>query len=279
MIKTLKHLSYELKVELSELEHIVSHLDSFYYQKEEVKLDSNKQPKIKHGVIQKRILNPSIKRLKIIQKRLVKNILQKLDIPEYAYGGIKQRDNILNAKKHQGKKFIFTTDLKDFFPSISNKKVYEMFISFSFSPTVARILTKLTTYKGRLPQGAPTSPILANLVFIKTGKDLQAFSKEHNLVFTTFVDDLTFSSTKDFKNEAQAILERIVADGYKISHNKTNYKTKLPVVTGLVVKNNNIDLTDALKNKLKATENKTEDQIAGLQRYADRVKAANIRKK
>jgi len=270
MIKTSKHLAFELKVELSEIDHILNNIDSFYYQKETIKKNEKDEPKIKNGVVQKRVLNPSIKRLKIIQKRLQSNILQKLEIPEYAFGAIKGKDNISNAKKHQGKKYIFTTDLTNFFPSISHKQVFEMFVSFDFSPTVARYLTKLTTYKGKLPQGAPTSPIVANLVFVKTGKRLQEFAALNNLTFTSFVDDLTFSSPTDFKEKTQSILDAVIADGFKISHKKTNYKSKLPTVTGIIVKNNNLDLPKKFKDKLK-DKTQTKERLDGLERYHNRV--------
>lgn len=270
MIKTAKHLAYELKVELCEIDHIIQNIDSFYYQKETIKKNDNGEPKVKNGIIQKRVLNPSIKRLKVIQKRLQKNILQNLPIPDYAFGAIKGKDNILNAKRHQGKKYIFTTDLTNFFPSVNHKQVFEMFVSFDFSPTVARLLTKLTTYKGKLPQGAPTSPIVANLVFVKTGRRLQEIARENDLTFTSFVDDLTFSCPTDFKDRIQDILNAVVEDGFKISHKKTNYKTKLPTVTGVIVKNNNLDLPKEFKDKMK-DETQSKERLTGLKRYHDRV--------
>lgn len=270
MIKTKKHLAFELKVDITEIDYIISNIDNFYYQKEIIKYQEDGQPKTKNGIVQKRVLNPSVKRLKVIQKRLQRNILQKLEMPDYAYGAIKGKDNISNAKRHQGKKFIFTTDLTKFFPSVSHKQVFEMFILFDFSPTVARYLTKLTTYKGKLPQGAPTSPIVANLVFVKTGKRLQEFATQNNLTFTSFVDDLTFSCPTDFKDKTQEILNAVVADGFKISHKKTNYKSKLPTVTGVIVKNNNLDLPKEFKTKLK-DETQSKERLDGLKRYYDRV--------
>lgn len=272
MIRTKTHLAFELKVDLGEIDHIVNNIDNFYYQKETIKYNENGDPKTKNGIVQKRVLNPSIRRLKVIQKRLQKNILQQLEMPDYAFGAIKGKDNISNAKKHQGKKYIFTTDLTNFFPSINNNQVFEMFISFDFSPTVARYLTKLTTFKGKLPQGAPTSPIVANLVFVKTGKRLQEFATENNLTFTSFVDDLTFSSPVDFKENAQRILDAIVADGFKISHKKTNYKSKLPTVTGIIVKNNNLDLPRGFQDKIKVAEGQSKERLDGLKRYSERVK-------
>jgi RNA-directed DNA polymerase len=275
MIKTTKHLAYCLKVELQEIESILSDIDKFYYEKIEVKKDKDGQPKIKKGKVQKRVIHPSLRRLKIIQSRILHNILAKLEIPDYAYGGIKGRDNISNAKKHQGNKYNFTTDLKDFFPSIRHNQVYEMFIRYKFSPDVASYLTQLTTYKGKLPQGTPTSPIIANLVFVKTGRKLQEFAKENFITFTSFVDDLTFSAPVDFKSRAQYIINTLIDDGFKISHNKTFYKTKNPVVTGLIVKNNRLDLTGSFKIKLQITEGKTEAQIKGLKLYAKRVNESN----
>lgn len=270
-INTLNHLSFDLKMQLAEIEMIIREIDKFYYTKKEPKKDKNGNIKLKNGVAQIRTLHPSTGRLKVLQKRIKSSLLNRISLPDYAYGGIKGKDNVRNAKVHQGKKFIFTTDLSDFFPSIRNPLVFRMFRSFDYSPTVSRYLTKLTTYKGKLPQGAPTSPLIANLVFVKTGKRLNELAKEHNLTFTTFIDDLTFSSPIDFKEIVPQIIEAIKEDGFRISHKKTSYKTKNPIVTGVVVKNNNLDLSNELKNKLLLTEGRSDAQIKGLKQYANRV--------
>lgn len=242
MIQKLKHLAFILKTSPSELDKVLNHIDCFYYEKATIKEDANGNPKLKHGVVQRRILNPSIKRLKIIQGLAQKNILSRMHLPDYAYGAAKGKDNVRNAKVHQGKKFIFTTDLANFFPSINHKAVHKMFLQNGFSPIAAHYLTRITTYKGRIPQGAPTSSNLANLVFVPTGYELLAFAQQHKLTFTSFIDDLTFSSAKDFKHLIPEILAIIKAGGFAISHKKTNYKTKLPQVTGVVVKNNSLDV-------------------------------------
>jgi RNA-directed DNA polymerase len=264
MINTSKHLAFVLKVRRTELDNIVKNIDRYYFERTVIKFS-------KIGIPKKRILNPSTNRLKIIQKRILNEILSNLEIPDYAYGAVKKRDNIKNAKKHQGKKFKFTTDLKNFFPSISHSQVFEMFRSHNFSPTVSRILTQLTTYKGQLPQGTSTSPHVANLVFAKTGKILQTFSQTNHLTFTSYIDDLTFSSSKDFKDKTQIILDILKTAGYKISHKKTNYKTKNPVVTGIPVYNNRLALPSMLINKLKNTIDLTPDQIRGLHLYAKKI--------
>lgn len=271
MINTTKHLAYTLKVDFKEIQFIIDNIDEFYYTKVKVKLSKNGKPKIKNGKVQNRVINPSTRRLKAIQKRIAKHILQSLEIPNYTFGGVKGKDNISNAKMHQGKRYNFTTDLAKFFPSISHIQVFEMFRTFGFSPSVSRCLTQLTTYKGKIPQGAPTSTMIANLVFIKTGNRLQELAKEFNLTFTSFVDDLTFSSPTDFKDKTHLLITALTEDGFRISHNKTKYKTKNPIVTGIVVKNNALDLPREFKEKLNKTKSYSEKRINGLRNYAKRV--------
>src|SRR5680860_72978 len=153
MINTVKHLSYKLKFDFKEIQSIIRNIDNFYGERIEIKTDKFGNLKLDgQGNKKKRIINPSKKRLKILQKRIHKSILNEIKMPDYAFGAIKRRDNVDNSKKHQGKKYKFTTDLKDFFPSITNEAVFKMFVSQRFSPTVARILTQLTTFKGKIPQ-------------------------------------------------------------------------------------------------------------------------------
>lgn len=278
MINTPKHLAFVLKVDLKEIRSILNDIDKHYREKIIVKTDKFGKPKLdSKGKQKERIINPSINRLKVIQKRIQKNILLKLHMPDYAYGAVKSRDNVSNAKKHQGKKYKFTTDLKDFFPSITNKSVYEMFVGEKLSHEVASLLTKLTTYKGKIPQGAPTSSTLANLVFRKTGDILDNFSKENGLTFTSFVDDMTFSSPNDFKEIVPDILDIITTD-FKISHKKTNY-SRNPNITGLHPMNNHLKLPDSFMEKYRERDEKTPEQKAGILRYKEKIEVVNYGKK
>ena len=121
MINTKQHLAYTLKVDFREIETIINNIDNFYGERIEFKTDKfGKQRFDAKGEPKKRIIHPSRKRLKIIQGRILRNILNRIELPSYAYGAVKGKDNVSNAKKHQGKIYKFTTDLKDFFPSISN---------------------------------------------------------------------------------------------------------------------------------------------------------------
>ena len=232
---------YILRVPEDRVWYIVDHIDTerkregFYGEIRRFKYDAqgNKRKNkpeyvvVNGGEYWSRIINPPKDELKTIQKRINKYLVDNIDLPIYAFGGIKGRDNILNARMHKGQKYIFQTDLRDFFPSVSNKKVYEMFVRNGFSPDVASLLTKLTTYKGHLPQGAPTSTTIANLVFAPTGFAIQEIADREALRFTTFVDDVTISSQIDFKHVVPEILEIIASNGFKVHKGKTSYRTQM----------------------------------------------------
>ncbi|MCA0396760.1 MAG: reverse transcriptase family protein [Bacteroidetes bacterium] len=276
MIKRKKHFLFEIGVDEKALKNIVDNIGDYYYEKVELKFEKDGEtPKLdRHGTQKKRIIHPSVGELKVIQRKILRRILNHLDVGDFAYGAVKKRDNIKNARQHQGRKFIFTTDLKDFFPSIDHKRVYNMFMAYGFSHTIALWLTQLTTYKGKVPQGARTSATIANLVLASTGKKLVELCANLDIKFTSFVDDLTFSSKTDFKEHVPMLVDAIKAAGFKISHEKTNYKTKNPIVTGVVVKNNSLTLTDVLKAKIANKSGKTKKQIDALDRYVGRIKTA-----
>jgi len=282
MITNIKHLCYVLKSNINTIENIIDNIDAYYVSWDKIKTDKDtNQPILVNGEPKVRHLNSTKSDLKKIQKRIYKFLLKEITLPEYAYGGVSKRDNVINAKKHQGNKYIFTTDLKAFFPSISHKDVFLLYLELGFSPTISRILTKLTTYNFQLPQGVPTSTILANLVFRKTGDKILEFAKSNNITFTTFVDDITLSSKKDFKEKIPDILNIIVNDGYAISHQKTFYKTKNPVITGIICQNNKLKLEQTLYKRAtrlklmkeaQPDDNKAIKRHEGLLRYKQKVK-------
>ncbi len=198
-------------------------------------------------------------------------MVENIPLPEYAYGGVKHKDNIRNARFHKGQKFVFQTDLKDFFPFITHKMVYEMFRRNGFSPDVSSLLTKLTTYKGHLPQGAPTSTTIANLIFVPTGTELQAIAEREGLRFTTFVDDVTMSSQSDFKHVVPEIIQTITSHGFKISQGKTTYKSGITEITGVRMLNNSMTVTNKFKNALSKETDMSSARVRGMNNYKERI--------
>jgi RNA-directed DNA polymerase len=278
MLDTFK-LCQILKVKPKELNYLVDNIDMFYYLISNPKLGKDGvQLKDKNGNLRTRDLYPSIALLKNVQRGIYRNVLKRIKLPSYAFGGIERRDNILNAKMHQGSKFFFNTDLRNFYPGISHTQIYQMFASRGFAPQTANILTKLTTYKGMLPQGTPTSPYLANLAFVNAGNELQEFAKLHNLTFTTFVDDITLSGKTDFQPLVNTIIDIITSKGFKISHNKTFYQTSMPKVTNVIVMRDGLRLSDSYKAKVDSFEDKETPQAKGSINYFNRVAKVSTQK-
>lgn len=272
MICTLKHLTYTLKTELATINDILANIDSYYISWSKVKTNKDTGLPLTDadGNHRTRQLNSTKIELKRIQKRILTLLMSHVEIPTYAFGGVPKKDNIKNAKYHQGNKYIFTTDLRSFFPSISHNSVFEVYCNNGYSPTVARILTKLTTYKYQLPQGVPTSTLLALLAFKPTGDKLYDYASQHNLKFSIFVDDITISSKADFKHLVPDILDIIVSDGYKISHNKTHYSTKNPIITGIKCQNHRIKLPQSTYKRISKLP-KDSNSYKGLIMYRKRI--------
>ncbi len=271
MINTTKELCYRLKIKDYELDSIIKNLNRFYYEAKSTKTKYG-GPQIEKGNERKRPLHPSIRRLKQIQEKINQEIFSKLAIPDYAFGSVKGKDNISNAQQHTSGRHFFSVDLKSFFPSINNHMVYDALIDYKFSPDVSRILTRLTTYKGVLPQGTPTSPMLANLVFVSTGQKLVELIGTKPITFTSFLDDFTFSSKADFKFLIPKILRTIKKDGYWFGHKKISYKTKEPEVTGITILNGRLVPHHKILLKQKESNNRQ------LNFYVSRIENASRQK-
>lgn len=272
-VNTKRQLVELLGVSYERIEYITKHIDDFYLpEKREVKTDVTGKPKKnKKGWLQYRILHPSKNELKRIQTTLKNEIFSTFIFPDYVHGAVKGKSNITNARRHQGKKYKFITDLKSFFPSITHKKVYDTLIEVGFYPTMANIITQLTTYKGHLPQGTPTSSYIANLVFLKTENKYIEHCNKNAITYTRFVDDLTFSAQYDFKETTQWILDTIREDGFKISFEKTHYRT-LADITGVASLNNGQDTTNRFKERHQDRTGYTDAKRSGVERYEKRIK-------
>ncbi|MBS1646734.1 MAG: RNA-directed DNA polymerase [Bacteroidetes bacterium] len=161
-----------------------------------------------------------------------------------------------NAKPHTGKKHILNMDLKDFFPSISASRIKSVFASsyFNFSEQIATALALLTTYEGKLPIGAPTSPVISNFVCFQLDADLKNFCETTGLQFTRYADDLTFSSNLLISNETVLdIINLIKKNGFEINEKKLRLKSsnRKQTVTGLTV-NERVNIDRKLLKKVRA---------------------------
>ena len=181
--------------------------------------------------------------LKAMQARIKCLILKRVTYPSYLMGGLSERDYVRNAKVHAGARVLVNEDISRFFPSTSSAVVLDIWrLFFHFPDEVARTLTRLTTRKGELPQGAKTSSYLSNLVFWSMEPGMVAMLRSMGFEYTRYIDDVTISSRTDRSNEELAyvfvpLASMIKRHGlrFRRSKHRLAYAGQRMEVTGLVV--------------------------------------------
>lgn len=188
--------------------------------------------------------------LKVIQWWINDNILSHADFGDVVHGFRAGRSFVSNAKTHHGAKHILNVDIEEFFPSISPEMVEGCFRSFGYGDTGAKLLTALTTYKNSAPTGAPTSPLLGNIVLGPMDKVLEDISSKSGMVYTRYADDLTFSSLEMIDVDFVKVVSEIVAEqGFKLKPKKTRFMGRgdRMEVTGVVI-NDRVNLPRSWRN-------------------------------
>lgn len=184
-----------------------------------------------------RKINEPLLSLKKIQRWILKNILEKSPLHPSAKAFRKGYSLKHNARFHRNQEIVLSLDLKDFFTSIDFKKVLSIFMNLGYYKSVSVLLSKLCTYRDILPQGAPTSPAISNIVFNKVDQDFFKYSRDKNLRYTRYADDLTFSG--DFKvGEVIGYVKYILKkNNFTLNETKINVMRKgmQQKVTGIVV--------------------------------------------
>lgn len=162
-----------------------------------------------------REISAPISAIKTIQRRLSDYIYQHYEVKSCAHGFAKGRDVVSNATRHRNHRWVVNVDLKDFFPSIHFGRVRGAFLAhpFNCSEEAATLLAQICCHQGRLPQGAPTSPIVSNIVCRQLDNRLLDFAKANKLVYTRYADDISFSTNLKEIPEALGQLDAAGAFG------------------------------------------------------------------
>lgn len=158
--------------------------------------------------------------LKTLQGRIYQRLLATLDFPEHMFGGVRKRSALDNARVHRGTGLLVTMDICDCFPNITPFHVYDVWRNLlNCSAEIPSLLTKLTTFEWHLPQGAPTSTALANLVIYALDEPIRDACAVSGVRYSTLVDDLAFSG-----EGARELIELAVgvlhSAGFSIRHRK-----------------------------------------------------------
>ncbi|CAJ1826292.1 MAG: retron St85 family RNA-directed DNA polymerase [Aeromonas veronii] len=194
--------------------------------------------------------------LKAVQAWILRNILDELSCSSYSKGFESGMSILDNAKPHIGSQYVLSVDLQDFFPSVSANKVYGVFSSVGYNKEMCVLLTNLCVFKGGLPQGAPTSPKLANLVCSKLDSRIQGYAGPKGITYTRYADDITLSSNSALKiQKAKSFLGTIISDeGFKINKPKTTLSgvKKQKKITGLVLSDNNVGIGSLKYREIRA---------------------------
>ncbi|WP_153116842.1 reverse transcriptase family protein [Rhodocyclus tenuis] len=255
-IRSLEALSSALSCDEPILKHISNHVAD-YYTFFEIEKKSGGARQIK----------PPKPILKAIQKRINSRIFSLCEFPEYLQGSIKDatnpRDFVSNARAHSNGKTVVAADIKNFYPSVTESNVKEIFkYLFRFSDDVTAVLVALTTLDNSLPQGAPTSSYLANLVFYNNEHKLVTELRRKGLIYTRLIDDITVSSPVVLdKNEQEWIIRKI--KGFTASKGLELHRGKLKVcttstpganviVTGLWIDRGHPRISREARNKIRA---------------------------
>lgn len=262
-IKTRDELADFLRIERKTLTYVLykTHIESYY--------TSFEIPKKNGG---KRKIDAPRGILKMIQKKLSYELYKYKDdfskenkIKVNISHAFEKRKNIIsNAFVHKNKKYIVNFDLENFFDSFHFGRVKGFFMKnkyFEMPLEVATIIAQLTCYNGKLPQGAPTSPIISNLICNVLDYKILALAKKYRLDYTRYADDLTFSTNdknflKNYEKFCESLNKIIINNGFKLNTKKTRliYKDSKQTVTGLVV-NKKINIDHEYYKKVRAMAN------------------------
>jgi RNA-directed DNA polymerase len=191
-------------------------------------------------------------KLKHIQRRL-NDVLQNVYLPKPVVFGFTFGKNIVdNADKHKKKNWVLNIDLENFFPSINFGRVRGMFMHkpYNLSDEVATTIAKISCFDNSIPQGAPTSPAISNMICAQMDSQLQDLAWKNRCFYTRYADDITFSTTlHEFPLEiakvnsvlsidlGQALTNIIQHNGFEINHSKVRAFAyfQRQEVTGLTV--------------------------------------------
>lgn len=231
----------------------------------------------------KRWISVPVPPLMAVQSWINQNILNKVTPHSAAYAYVCNRKIIQHAQRHCGSDWLIKIDIKDFFGNISERQVFDVFLDLGYprllSFEMARLCTRVTPkrkgkrwlktisehsipsysskFVGSLPQGAPTSPALSNLVCINLDKKLTSLAMSHGAIFSRYADDLCFSLPEGSRKSAFSIKKDVskILREYGFSDNSKKTRIIPPgarkMLTGLNVNNSSPKIPKEVRDSVR----------------------------
>lgn len=193
--------------------------------------------------------------LKIIQQKLNQVFRAVYEPRPYVQGFAEGRSVATNAQIHAGQRWVLNIDLENFFPSISFGRVRGMLMArpYELPPNIATVVAQLCCHERLLPQGAPTSPVLSNMIATRLDSKLQKLARGYRCRYSRYADDITISSEREAFPRALAyhlgddqfapvevggaLVHVIEENGFKINHSKVRlaHYSQHQEATGLTI--------------------------------------------
>jgi RNA-directed DNA polymerase len=258
-LRTIHHLALQLGVSERWLARLADRIDRYVVPATRRK---------KSGGI-RRIHMPSPE-LRAVQRQITRRVLQPIPLPDALHGSVPGKSTKTNAQCHTRKPIVLSLDIKDFYPSVRYDRVYRLFTDLGCSPDVAGLLTRLTTFKGHLAQGFPSSPAIANLILAAdVVPRLSKLCADHGLTFTLYQDDLTISGGYRIPAFTNLLCRIFRQCGYRIKRRKivVAHSGMRQEVTGLVV-NDKVNVSKHERRSLRALVHQC--TVRGIENVADR---------
>jgi retron-type reverse transcriptase len=188
-----------------------------------------------------------------IQKWIKKNIVDHIPLSDAAHGFVKRRSIITFAKEHTGQSSLLHLDIRNFFPSITSKTIYGIFRQIGYPPNISLYLSKLCSYNGHLPQGAPTSPGLSNIVSIHFDRRLLKLAESNKITYSRYADNLVFSGPYVAFSLISTIEKILGAYGFSLNFEKTYLSTgkRKRIIVGISVSDLEIKLPRDTKRAIR----------------------------
>lgn len=212
-IRTREHLAQRIGVPLPILEEVARFLD-LHYNPTWVK--EKKDGSVREIDVPKPLLMD-------IQKQIHVKFLSRLWLPNAIHGYRRKRSIMTATEMHAGTRHLWIADIRSFYPSISAWHVQDMFVRLKCTPDVAALLRRLTTRHHHLPQGAATSPSLANLYLrtYRVAERIEGAAKQYGLKVSFFGDDILVSGSRPFSHLYPRFEEIINESGLRLKQSKT----------------------------------------------------------